>query len=440
VPPASPASGPWDTPLSITAGSEQGEDTVAFLSLHASPLARLGQRENGGLSVYVRAVCEELGARGIHTDIFVRRTDPDQPEEQAMGPRSRVIAVDAGAPRPLQKHQLPATRNQYLSRVRQFTRSSQRRYVALHSHYWLSADVGAALAAELGLPWLHTAHTLAAVKGEFGFNGDGPERLLAERRAVAAGAKLVANTHGEANDLRRHYGARLGQCLVAPPGVDMVRFQPRDASRLRSRMGLDRTQVVLFAGRLEPLKGPDTLLDAFALLADRQGGGHKQLLFVGELSSEGAKVGQRREMLERVEALGLTGRVSFLGAQPQERLALLYCLADVVVMPSHTESFGLVALEAQACGTPVVGAAVGGLRDVIADGQTGYLVEGRDPKAYSDAIARVLQASADDKQAMRESARRRALRFSWERTVDLLLPEYGLSPGLAEMAGREACS
>jgi D-inositol-3-phosphate glycosyltransferase len=427
--------------LSTTEGSERGEDTVAFLSLHASPLARLGQRENGGLSVYVRAVCEELGARGIHTDIFVRRTDPDQPEEQAMGPRSRVIAVDAGAPRPLQKHQLPATREQYLSSVRQFTRSSQRRYVALHSHYWLSADSGAALAAELGLPWLHTAHTLAAVKGEFGFNGDGPERLLAERRAVAAGAKLVANTNGEANDLSRHYGARFGQCLVAPPGVDLVRFQPRDASRLRSRMGLDRTQVVLFAGRLEPLKGPDTLLDAFALLADRESlGGPKQLLFVGELSSEGAKVGQRREMLERVEALGLNGRVSFLGAQPQERLALLYCLADVVVMPSHTESFGLVALEAQACGTPVVVAAVGGLRDVIADGQTGYLVEGRDPKAYSDAIAKVLQAPPADKQTMRESARRRALRFSWERTVDLLLPEYGLSPALAEMAGREACS
>lgn len=427
--------------MSTSEGSEQGEDTVAFLSLHASPLARLGQRENGGLSVYVRAVCEELGARGVHTDIFVRRTDPDQPEEQAMGPRSRVIAVDAGAPRPLHKHQLPATRDQYLRNVRQFTWSSHRRYVAIHSHYWLSADVGSALAAELGLPWLHTAHTLAAVKGEFGFNGDGPERLLAERRAVAAGAKLVANTNGEANDLRRHYGARLGQCLVAPPGVDLVRFQPRDASRLRSRMGLDRKQVVLFAGRLEPLKGPDTLLDAFALLTDLdRPRGQRQLLFVGELSSEGVKVGQRREMLERVEALGLSGRVSFLGAQPQERLALLYCLADVVVMPSHTESFGLVALEAQACGTPVVGAAVGGLRDVVADGQTGYLVEGRDPKSYAEAIARVLQAAPDDKQAMREAARRRALRFSWERTVDLLLPEYGLSPALAELAGREACS
>jgi D-inositol-3-phosphate glycosyltransferase len=358
-----------------------------------------------------------------------------------MGPRSRVIAVDAGAPRSLQKHQLPATRDQYLSGVRQFTRSSKRRYVAIHSHYWLSADVGAALAAELGLPWLHTAHTLAAVKGEFGFNGDGPERLLAERRAVAAGAKLVANTTGEANDLRRFYGARLGQAVVAPPGVDLVRFQPRDPSRLRSRMELGQKQVVLFAGRLEPLKGPDTLLDAFALLSEYAGLDRRtQLMFVGEPSSEGAKVGLRREMLDRVEALGLTGRVSFLGAQPQERLALLYCLADVVVMPSHTESFGLVALEAEACGTPVVGSAVGGLRDIIADGRTGYLVEGHHPKAYADAIARILLHSPEDRQAMREAAWRRAQRFSWERTVDLLLPEYGLSPALVELAGREACS
>src|ERR1039458_1350667 len=203
VPPASPASGPRDTPLSITAGSEQGEDTVAFLSLHASPLARLGQRENGGLSVYVRSVCEELGARGVHTDVFVRRTDPDEPAEQAMGPRSRVVAVNAGPARRLSKHQLPNTREEYLQGVRHFMQQSGRRYLAVHSHYWLTVDVAAELAEQLGVPWLHTAHTLAAVKGEYGFNGDGPQRLLAEHRAVSAGARLVANTPGEAHGLQR---------------------------------------------------------------------------------------------------------------------------------------------------------------------------------------------------------------------------------------------
>ena len=417
-----------------------GEEAIAFLSLHASPLARLGKRENGGLSVYVRGVCEELGARGIHTDVFVRRTDPDQPEEQVMGPRSRIIAVSAGPPRPLPKYQLPLTRTQYLAGVRQFVAGAQRRYTAIHSHYWLSGEAGAALAAELGLPWLHTAHTLAAVKGELGFDGDGPERLVAERRAVAAGAKLVANTSAEADDLRRHYGAQPGQCVVAPPGVDLILFQPRDSSRLRARLGLEGKKVVLFAGRLEPLKGPDTLLDAFARLPAWGGRGERvQLLFVGELSSEGARVGQRREMLDRVETLGLSGRVSFLGAQPQDRLALLYCLADVVVMPSHTESFGLVALEAQACGTPVVGAAVGGLREVIADGQTGYLVQGRDPQAYADAIAKVLHASPAATERMGQAAWQRAQRFSWERTVDQLLPEYGVVPALVAVAGRNCC-
>lgn len=415
-----------------------GEPTIAFISLHASPLARLGNRENGGLNVYVRAVCEELGARGVHTDVFVRRSDPDQPDEQAMGPRSRVIAVDAGPPRALPKHQLSLVRPEYLDRVRLLARESRRRYIAVHSHYWLSGEAGAAMGAELELPWLHTAHTLAAVKGEAGFDGDGPERLLAERRTVAAGARLVVNTAGEAHALRHHYGARPGQCVVAPPGVDLVRFQPRSAERLRHRLELEGDKVVLFAGRLEPLKGPDTLLDAFALLQqDGRLRATTRLLFVGELSSEGERVGQRRELLRRAAELGVTDRVIFLGAQPQERLALLYCLADLVVVPSHSESFGLVALEAQACGTPVVAAAVGGLREVIADGRTGLLVEGRDPRSYAEAIAALLTADPGADRELRRAARRRAERFSWERTVDVLLPEYGLAPAWAEMACQE---
>jgi len=416
-------------------GATPGE-TVAFLSLHASPLARLGERENGGLNVYVRAVCEELGARGIHTDIFVRRTHPDDPVEQAMGPRSRVVAIDAGPCRRLSKPQLPDTREEYLRGIREFVRHSDRRYVAVHSHYWLTVDVAAELASQLGVPWLHTAHTLAAVKRQYGFNGDGPGRLLAERRAVTAGARLVANTPGEAQALQRLYGARRTQLAVAPPGVDLVRFQPRDPSRLRRKLKLEGRRVVLFAGRLEPLKGPDTLLDAFGLLAARKDVlDPVQLIFVGDVSSDGALVDQRRELETRVHTLGLQGTVCFLGARPQDRLALLYCLADVVVVPSHTESFGLVALEAQACGTPVVAASVGGLRDVVAHGRTGYLVDGHDPAAFADAIARVLAAPPEERGRMRQAARERAESFSWERTVDLLLPEYGLAARLVAGTG-----
>ncbi len=413
-------------------------DAIAFLSLHASPLARLGQRENGGLSVYVRSVCEELGARGVHTDVFVRRTDPDEPDEQAMGPRSRVVAVNAGPARRLSKHQLPNTREEYLQGVRHFMQQSGRRYLAVHSHYWLTVDVAAELAEQLGVPWLHTAHTLAAVKGEYGFNGDGPQRLLAEHRAVSAGARLVANTPGEAHGLERLYGARQGQLVVAPPGVDLVRFQPRDPDRLRRRLKLVGRKVVLFAGRLEPLKGPDTLLDAFAAMVKRDDVQEPvQLLFVGDVSSDGAQVDQRGELEARRLTLGLADRVCFLGAQPQDRLALLYCLADVVVVPSHTESFGLVALEAQACGTPVVAASVGGLRDVVAHGRTGYLVEGHNPTDYADAIAKVISAPREAQLQMRQAAWRRAQSFTWERTVDLLLPEYGLPAGLVAVAGRQ---
>ncbi|MGH7665731.1 MAG: glycosyltransferase [Candidatus Dormibacteria bacterium] len=422
-----------------TASGAGSAETIAFLSLHASPLARLGQRENGGLNVYVRSVCEELGARGVHTDVFVRRTDPDEPAEQAMGPRSRVVAIDAGPARRLSKHQLPNTREEYREGVHQFMLRSGRRYLAIHSHYWLSVDVAIGLARQLDLPWLHTAHTLAAVKGEYGFNGDGPQRLLAERRAVAEGARLVANTPGEAHGLTRLYGAPPGQVVVAPPGVDLVRFQPRDPSRLRRRLKLEGRRVVLFAGRLEPLKGPDTLLDAFANILGRPEIAEPlQLIFVGDVSSDGAQVDQRGELAARARQMGLSDRVCFLGARPQDHLALLYCLADVVVVPSHTESFGLVALEAQACGTPVVAASVGGLRDVVADGRTGYLVEGHAPSDYADAIARVLAAPPKAELAMRRAALHRAQRFTWERTVDLLLPEYGLPAELAPLSEREA--
>jgi D-inositol-3-phosphate glycosyltransferase len=316
---------------------------------------------------------------------------------------------------------------------------SGRRYIAVHSHYWLTVDVAAELAAQLRVPWLHTAHTLAAVKLEYGFDGDGPQRLLAERRAVAGGARLVANTPGEAHGLQRLYGARSGQVVVAPPGVDLVRFQPRDADRLRRKLKLVGRRVVLFAGRLEPLKGPDTLLDAFAALLRRDDVREPvQLLFVGDVSSDGAQVDQRGELEERSRALGVRDKVCFLGAQPQDRLALLYCLADVVVMPSHSESFGLVALEAQACGTPVVAASVGGLRDVVAEGKTGYLIEGRDPVDYAEAIAKVISQPPKDQAPMRRAAWRRAQSFTWDRTVDLLLPEYGLPVGLADLADREA--
>ncbi|MGA8206817.1 MAG: glycosyltransferase, partial [Candidatus Dormiibacterota bacterium] len=247
------------------------------------------------------------------------------------------------------------------------------------------------------------------------------------------------NTPGEAHGLQRLYGARPGQVVVAPPGVDLVRFQPRDAERLRRKLKLVGRRVVLFAGRLEPLKGPDTLLDAFAVLLQREDVNEPvQLLFVGDVSSDGAQVDQRGELEERSRALGVRDQVCFLGAQPQDRLALLYCLADVVVMPSHSESFGLVALEAQACGTPVIAASVGGLRDVVADGRTGYLVEGRDPTDYAEAIAKVISQSPEAQAPMRRAALRRARNFTWDRTVDRLLPEYGLPEGLGDLADRQA--
>ncbi len=413
---------------------------VAFLSLHASPLARLGQRENGGLNVYVRAICEELGARGVETDIFVRRISEAEPVERPLGPRGRVVALEAGPLRRLPKHQLPGVRAAYLAAVRAYLAHRPRRYRAVHSHYWLTGDAGQALAREMAVPWLHTAHTLVAVKREHGFDGDVPERLIGEHRIVAAGARLVVNTRSEASDLVRLYGARPDQCLLAPPGVDLVRFQPRETTSLRLRLGLSDRLVAMFAGRLEPLKGPETLVEAVACLAASGEPGVRERvhgLFAGDVSSEGARVGQRRELAALAARRGIEERISFLGAVSQDRLALLYALADVVVVPSHTESFGLVALEAQACGTPVVAAAVGGLRDIVVPGRTGHLVEGHDPRAYADAIAATVGGRAD-RSRLQRAARQRAEGFTWERTVDILAGEYGLEPAAAVAAGRGA--
>ena len=418
-------------------GEGRGRPVVAVLSLHASPLARLGERENGGLNVYVRAVCEELGARGIGSDVFVRRTGPQEPPERPLGPHARVIAVDAGPRRRVPKARLAETRDAFLAAVRAHILPRRCRYRALHSHYWLTGDVAAALAPELDVPWLHTAHTLAAVKAEHGFDGDAPERLLAERRVVAAGARLAVSTPEEARDLRRLYGAGSDQCVVAPPGVDLARFRPRDTAALRARLGLDGRLVALFAGRLEPLKGPDLLIEALAEL-DRSPWLRLprpvHALFAGDDSSDGARVGQRQQLNRRAQALGLADRVTFAGALSQERLALFYSLADVVVVPSHTESFGLVALEALASGTPVVAAAVGGLRDVAADGVTGSLVAGRNPGTWAAAIAATL-ADPLLRERLGRAARRRAETFTWERTVDVLAAEYGLEPVSALAAG-----
>jgi D-inositol-3-phosphate glycosyltransferase len=297
-------------------------------------------------------------------------------------------------------------------------------YDVVHSHYWLSGQVGWLARDRWSVPLIHTAHTLAKVKNAALAAGDRPEpraRVIGEEQVVAEADRLIANTDEEAAQLVGHYGADPARTLVVPPGVDLQRFTPGDRAAARRAVGVpDGALLLLFVGRIQPLKAPDVLLGAAArMLADEPALRDRlRVHVVGAPSGSGLEAPRKLEQL--AAELGIADLVRFLPPQPPERLADHYRAADVAVVPSHNESFGLVALEAQACGTPVVAARVGGLRTAVRDGVSGVLVAGHDPADYAAAIRSVLPR----RQLLGAGARRHAARFSWERTADSLVAAY----------------
>ncbi|HYS29033.1 MAG TPA: glycosyltransferase [Candidatus Limnocylindria bacterium] len=413
----------------VTGGITTDRRPLAIVSVHASPLAALGSQENGGMNVYVRAVCEELSRHGVPTEVFTRRTDHAGPDRVRLADLSWVTRIQAGDPAASAKEDLfdllPAFTQAVLA-------EQERRgvdYQLIHSHYWLSGWVARQLKAEWRVPWFHTAHTLARVKNERAAAGSLPEpehRIAVEQAVVRDSDRLVASTMAEAEDLIRLYGADWSHLTVVPPGVSLKMFGPRPTRELRLRLGLLDTRVILFAGRLERLKGAETLLEAFALLQRRPPVSQPTaLIVIGDDSHNGAiesraDGGERRRLEALAAQLGIAGSVRFMGAVAQGALATYLSLADVCVVPSYTESFGLVALEAAACGTPVVAARVGGLPAIVKDGLTGYTIPGHQPALYAERIGQLLQ---DDELHRCFSRRSRmvATQFSWERTVERLL-------------------
>ncbi len=416
---------------------------VAVLSFHASPLAALGSDENGGMNVYVREGCGALMRRGIPTDIFTRRTDPEQPDAVPIGPGSWLAHITAGPAAPLGKHELPRHVAAFQEGVLAHARARETRYAALHSHYWLSGWVAHGVAQQWEVPWFHTAHTLGRVKNAHAAEGavlESEQRIQKEEAIVRRCDVLIASTDAEAEDLMRLYGAPAAKVKVVPPGVDGRRFHPRRTAALRRRLGLQGQRVVLYAGRLERLKGVETLLKAFALLPEVRSpwAAPARLLVVGGDSTNGAlesraHAGERRRLMLRARDLGIAEAVQFLGPVGHDALPEYYSLADVCVMPSFTESFGLVALEAQACGTPVVASRVGGLALLVKDGVTGFTVPDHSAHEFAGRIAHLL-----DSRALRRELGRRgrllAQSYTWERTGERLAGLYAsrtiaLEPG-----------
>jgi D-inositol-3-phosphate glycosyltransferase len=405
---------------------------LAIVSLHASPVASLGAGENGGMNVYIRAVCEELSRRGIPTEVFTRRSSPDGLDRVQLAEKSWVTRLAVGPADDIDKAQLFDLLPDFSEAVLREQRRRRTDYSLIHSHYWLSGWVATRLRDEWNLPWFHTFHTLARVKNERAAEGAvvEPEHRIAVEQAIVRNCdRLIASSAQEADDLVRLYGAARTRLSVVAPGVDLRVFNERPTSALRKRLGLGEAKVVVFAGRLERLKGVETVIRAMAIL-DRDGAQPEPpvLLVIGDDSHNGASEsrlsGGERARLEGLAAsLGIAGQVRFMGPVDQPALAGYLSLAAVCVVPSYSESFGLVALEAAASGTPVIAARVGGLPTIVKDGLTGFTLVSHDPAQYAERIGRLL-GDEELRRCFSRRSRLVATQFTWKETVDRLVAEY----------------
>ena len=407
-------------------GSGSAIHRLAAISLHTSPLAQPGTGDAGGMNVYIDQTARRLAARGLEVEIFTRATSSDQPPIVEMAPGVLVRHIVAGPFEGLEKEDLPGQLCSFAAGVmRAEARNAPGHYDVVHSHYWLSGQVGYLAKDRWGVPLVHSAHTLAKVKNAALAAGDDPEprgRLIGEDQVVAEADRLIANTAAERQDLIDLYAAEPGRIEVVPPGVDTDVFSPGDRAAARRALGIDPDEkVIVFAGRIQPLKGPDVAVRAVHRLADRFPEHRWRLVVVGGASGTGRRPGHR--LHELVDLLGTRDTIDFRPPMPAAELAEVYRAGDVVAVPSYNESFGLVAVEAQAAGTPVVAAAVGGLTVAVDDHVSGLLVDGHDPDRWADALAEVVLApSVRDRLAA--GARRHALQFSWDATADGLLAAY----------------
>jgi D-inositol-3-phosphate glycosyltransferase len=405
---------------------------IATISLHTSPLDQPGTGDAGGLNVYVVEVSRRLAERGIEVEIFTRAVCRDTPPTVELVPGVLVRNVVAGPFEELDKNALPAQICSFTFGVlRTEAAFAPGRYDLLHAHYWLSGQVAARAAERWGVPLVQSMHTLGKVKNLSLALGDCAEpglRLAGEASVVAAADRLVANTNEEARQLVSLYGADPWRVATVAPGVDLSVFSPSASSAaavaLRRRLGLPADAVVLvFAGRIQPLKGPDVVLRAAASLLRMRPGLASRLVVVIVGGPSGSEVGAPGRLAALAGSLGIAGCVRFEPPCPQRELADWYRAADVVLVPSHSESFGLVALEAQACGTPVVAAAVGGLRTAVRDGVSGVLVEGHDPVVWARVLSGLL--SVPSRLAwLGRGAREHAAAFNWPATAERLVGVY----------------
>lgn len=409
---------------------------VAMISMHTSPLEQPGTGDAGGMNVYIHNTATQLARQGTEVDVFTRATHPSQGEVVVVEPGYRVVNIVAGPYEGLEKDDLPTQLAAFAGGIVQFVRANQERYDLIHAHYWLSGQVGWLLADLVGVPLVHTGHTWAAVKNAASDDTTESEaRRICEQQLVDNADTLVVNTPDETAQLARFYDVDPGKIAVVSPGADTELFTPgtnRNTEQARRELGVPvHAKIVAFVGRLQDFKGPHVLLRAMGEVA-RRGGVDKPLrvLVCGGASGSGASVERYREVAREA---GIEKITRFLGPRPPQELVRIYQAADVVAVPSYNESFGLVAVEAQAAGTPVVAARAGGLPLAVDEGETGLLVDGHEASTWADALERLL---TDDslRLTMAAAAVGHAATFSWAASAEKLREVYaatldGFVPG-----------
>ena len=404
------------------AGSGRADDgelprieRVGLISVHTSPLDQPGEGDGGGLNVYVREVARRMGARGVEVDVFTRRTDPAQPSTVTIAPGVSLHHLDAGPAQPVAKEDLATLLCPFELALAAHPRLAG--LEVLHAHYWLSGWVGRRIARRTGIPLVQTFHTLAALKNATLAPGDRPEgtlRLVAEAEVARDADQVLVLTCGEARLFHSSFGLSGARLTVVPAGVDLDVFHPGGADDASGG-----SVELLFAGRLQPLKGPDVAVRTLAEVR-RQRSDVTLRIIGGESGGTGVATSVAA-LTELADELGVAEHVVFEPALPQEELAARLRAADLVLVPSRSETFGLIALEAQACGTPVVAARVPGLEVVVAGG--GALVDGHDPADHARAVLDLLD-DPDRLATVRAAGLAEAAASSWERTVDRLLDAY----------------
>jgi len=397
---------------------------VAMISYHTSPLAPLGGSETGGMNVYVRHLSRELGRRGFLVDVFTRRQDASTPDVIEDGENVRVVHLEAGPRRPVDKGRLHQHLGEFEENLVGFASAQGGQgltYDLLHSHYWLSGWVALRLQERWGLPHVTMFHTLGEVKNRARITErEAPLRIGVEQRLARQADRIVCASQHEKHLLARLYGADPERIAVVPCGVDLNLFRPQDKEAARRALGpplAGDERIILFVGRIEPLKGIDILINAVAQLGEES---DFHVLIVGGDRRSRQQVSHLQEL---ASDLGIGERVCFLGAVDHEQLPLYYNAADVCVVPSYYESFGLVALEAMACGTPVVASRVGGLTGTVRDGETGYLISWRCPEPFAERLELLLGNEAL-RRRFGEAAREVVERYRWANVAEAVVGLY----------------